>query len=47
MGSIEIGLEDANWILLAHSGIQWWAVVNVIMSGTFFTSLMTVDLAWI
>jgi len=27
----EIGYEDVDWIHLAQDGVQWWALVNIIM----------------
>jgi hypothetical protein len=28
----EIGIDEANWILLAQDRIQWWAFVNMVMN---------------
>jgi hypothetical protein len=28
----EIGFDGANWILLAHDSVQWWAFVNTVIN---------------
>jgi hypothetical protein len=28
----EIGINGANWIQLAHDGVQWWAFVSAVVN---------------
>jgi hypothetical protein len=28
----EIGIDGANWILLAQDRVQWWTFVNMVMN---------------
>jgi transposase len=28
----DIGIDGANWILLAQDRVQWWACVNMVMN---------------
>jgi hypothetical protein len=35
MGLEEIGCEDVDWIHLAEDRVQWWVLVNAVMSLRF------------